>query len=92
MVNNAFWAQAIANHYNAEVAIGLEDVDEDAEGKREIYSSALLFFPRQTTCPDRYEKRVVVPMGKYIPLAFVKKLAESYGIFGSFTPGRPLKP
>lgn len=90
-VNNAFWAQGISNYYNAEVAIGLEDVEENPLGTRDYYSSAILFFPRQTLLPSRYEKRVLVPMGEYIPFAFCKKLAESYGIFGSFTPGTSAK-
>jgi len=94
MVNNAFFTQALANIFNSEVVIGLEDA-EDVEGEREYYSSALHFSPREADATEffvnRYEKRVLVPMGEYIPFSFAKKLAASYGIHGSFTAGKEAK-
>jgi apolipoprotein N-acyltransferase len=94
LVNNAFWAQALANIFKTEVIAGLEDA-EDVEGKREYYSSAIHFKPLNSSHidfqPSRYEKRVLVPMGEYIPFAFLSKIAEKYGVYGSFTPGKEAK-
>lgn len=93
-VNNAFLAQAIANTFNAPLLLGLEDVEEVSEGQFEYYSAALLIQPNGGLDPswpyhsERYEKRVLVPMGEYIPFAFLRELAKSYGIHGSFTPGK----
>lgn len=94
MVNNAYWVQALANIFNAEVVAGLEDA-EDIAGKREYYSSAIHFKPMKPENPDflvtRYEKRILVPMGEYIPFTFLADLAESYGVTGSFTHGKEAK-
>lgn len=86
MVNNAFWGQAIANIFDAPLLIGLEDADDTPEGER-IYYSAALFFEPGAQQPKRYAKRVLVPMGEYIPCSFVKDLVARYGIAASFTPG-----
>lgn len=95
-VNNAFWAQGIANYFQAGLVIGLEDVDEIASGEREHYSAAVYFKPNATTAPtsfeiQRYEKRVLVPLGEYVPFALFKSLLASYGIQGSFTCGKEAK-
>jgi len=84
-VNNAYWAQALANIFNAELVSGLEDVEETSKG-REFFSSAMLFVPG-TFSPTRYDKQILVPMGEYIPFTFCRQLAQSYGIGASFTPG-----
>lgn len=86
MVNNAFFGQAIANIFDAPLLIGLEDADDPAEGER-IYYSAALFFEPGAEEPRRYAKRVLVPMGEYIPFSFIKDLVARYGIAASFTPG-----
>ncbi|MBA3957542.1 MAG: apolipoprotein N-acyltransferase [Parachlamydiaceae bacterium] len=96
MVNNAFWAQGLANFFKTGVVIGLEDVEDLASGDREHYSAALYFVPMETQDLDqlsiqRYEKRVLVPLGEYIPFAFVKAIAADYGIKGSFTCGKEAK-
>lgn len=94
MVNNAFWAQGIANIFNAEVIAGLEDAEQYSPDEMRYYSGALHFKPQAGEIPshfDRYDKRVLVPMGEYIPSDFLKKLARSYGISGSFTPGQEAK-
>jgi apolipoprotein N-acyltransferase len=103
MVNNAFWVQAIANVFNAGVIAGLEDAEDLPNNEREYYSAAILFQPqslqekhpqaikeREHYC-ERYEKRVLVPMGEYIPFTFCKELAQQYGVFGSFTAGTQAK-
>lgn len=96
-VNNAFWAQALANHFQAGVLIGLEDVEVDQEGKFDLYSSALYFVPRDAEQlvagipAQRYDKRVLLPMGEYIPFEWCRSIAATYGISGSFTAGREAK-
>lgn len=93
LVNNAYWIQAIANLFDADIVAGLEDADRIEPGKLEYYSSAQFTHPQNSAPAEslfsqRYAKRVLVPMGEYIPFTFCKKLAEGYGVFGSFTPGK----
>ncbi len=86
-VNNAFWAQSLANVFNTSVAAGMEDA-EDVEGQRRYYSAGLLFHPHSKAYNvKRYAKRILVPMGEYIPFRFCRELAANYGVMGSFTPG-----
>lgn len=92
-VSNAYWAQAMANTFSSSVVVGLEDA-EDIAGERQFYSAALFFEPNKLSSqylPRRYEKRVLVPMGEYLPFSFVKALAAQYGVTGSFTPGLEAK-
>jgi apolipoprotein N-acyltransferase len=91
LVNNAFWAQALANIFQAEVVIGLQDAEDQPSGKRDYYSAAIHFNPHKENQDfefGRYVKRVLVPMGEYIPFNVFRKLAASYGIEGSFTAGQ----
>lgn len=90
LVNNAFWAQAIANAFQTELVMGLEDADELEDGTRAYYSSAIYFKPGKTAeefSPTRYAKRVLLPLAEYIPFSFCKDFAAQYGIQSSFTPG-----
>ncbi len=80
-VGNAFFAQALADRFEADVIIGLEDG---------AYNAAFLFRPGQTSI-NRYEKRILVPMGEYIPFKWCKKILSKYGILDSFTPGKEAK-
>lgn len=102
VVNNAFWAQALANHFNTNVIAGLEDAEHSpVTNERQYFSSAMFFRPlsheaqqeayASAAIPERYEKRVLVPMGEYIPFTFCKELAAQYGVFGSFTCGTEAK-
>lgn len=95
MVSNAYWIQALANLFDTDVVVGLEDAEDIHEGLREYYSSALHFVPLILEDNDfkvmRYEKRVLVPMGEYIPFSFVQGLAQAYGLTGSFTHGKEAK-
>lgn len=97
LVNNAYWAQAIANYFKSPVLVGFEDADEVSPGKIELYSAAVYFLPNETPATlaswpaGRYEKRVLVPMGEYIPFAFCRTLAAAYGVYGSFTSGKKAK-
>lgn len=84
-VTNAFFAQTLANVFKADVIVGLEDSHD-----KEAYSSAFHFAPGNLPA-SRYDKRVLVPMGEYIPFSFCRQLAARYGITGSFTCGREAK-
>lgn len=88
-VNNAYWLQALSNIFHAPVVAGLEDVDDVALNERNHFSAALYFQPTCVDCkmPERYEKRVLVPLGEYIPFDFCRQLAIRYGVTGSFTRG-----
>ena len=89
LVSNAFLAQSVADFYQAHVILGLEDslYTEAGKKKSESYSAAFHFIPGSHEKPTRYEKRVLVPMGEYIPFAWCRELAANYGITGSFTCG-----
>lgn len=87
LVSNAYLAQTMANLFKAHVVIGLEDNVYVQQRKAESYSSAFHFVPGSHQLPKRYEKRILVPMGEYIPFEWTKKLARQYGITGSFTCG-----
>lgn len=93
-VNNAFFVQGMANIFKTLVLTGMEDVDYTEEGNPKLYSSALLFHPQEEGKEykvERYEKRILVPMGEYIPFPALAELARSYGVTGSFTPGTEAK-
>lgn len=92
-VNNAYWLQSLSNVLGAPVVAGLEDVDDLSFEERNHYSAALYLSPGKVNCklPERYEKRVLVPLGEYIPFSFCKQLAINYGVNGSFTKGEKAK-
>lgn len=91
LVSNAYLAQTLANFFQSHVMIGLEDSTYTNQRKTEAYSSAFHFIPGSTDLPRRYEKRVLVPMGEYIPFAWCRNLASRYGVTGSFTCGTSAK-
>jgi apolipoprotein N-acyltransferase len=92
-VNNAYWLQSFANVFDSPIIAGLEDVDDISLNQRNYYSASLYFSPSCKDCaiPQRYEKRVLVPLGEYIPFSFCQQLAISYGVNGSFTKGEKAK-
>lgn len=87
-VCNAYWGQSLANLLQTEIIIGLDDQDEISQN---YYNAAFHFLPESDTPPDRYEKRILVPMGEYIPWEWTKDIAAKFGIFASFTPGEEAK-
>ena len=84
-VSNSFWAQAVSDHYGAEMVIGLDDFDGEHS-----YNAAFHFVPR-TLNITRYEKRVLLPLAEYLPFPFLKPLIARYGINSFFTHGKGAK-
>jgi apolipoprotein N-acyltransferase len=91
LVSNAYVVQTLANLFHAHVVIGLEDSIYINQRKAEAYSSAFHFIPDSNQLPKRYDKRVLVPMGEYIPFAWCQQFAAQYGITGSLTCGQYAK-
>lgn len=90
-LGNRAWAQALADFTGADVILGLEDLDvQPAEKTFQAYNAAFLVRPF-TQELTRYEKRVLVPMGEYIPFDWCKKILSKYGIMDSYTPGKEAK-
>lgn len=88
-VSNAYWAQCLANYYGVEVIAGLDDIEV---GKK--VNGAFLFRPGEHTAP-RYEKRVLVPVGEYVPLRgwgpIARFIAREFQIESSFEAGSESK-
>lgn len=90
-VGNSFWAQTLANTFHADVIIGLEDSEPSSTLSRpDVYNAAFLYSPFSDAI-RRYEKRVLVPMGEYIPFAWCKKIVAKYGIVDSYQRGKGAK-
>lgn len=89
-VGNSFCAQTLANTFDAEVIIGLEDSIREAGKPPEAYNAAFLFHPF-SELRERYEKRILVPLAEYIPFQWCRKIASRYGIEGSFNLGEEAK-
>jgi apolipoprotein N-acyltransferase len=87
MVSNSFWTQAVANYFDAEVVIGLED--EEKETNRS-YNAAFHFVPNGTKI-NRYEKQVLLPIAEYLPSKVFLPFMEMYGIRDFFTKGEETK-
>lgn len=85
MVSNGAIARALSQHLSTDVMIGLDD---EAEGKN--YNAAF-YFPYAKQETHRYEKRILVPIGEYLPLGEISWIAkfvkEEFGIGGVFSPG-----
>lgn len=87
LVSNAYLAQTLANLFHAHVIIGLEDSGYVNLQKAESYSSAFHFIPQSNQLPARYAKRILVPMGEYIPFEWCRAMAAKYGVTGSYACG-----
>lgn len=83
-VANEAWGQGIAELFDADVIIGLDDFVQTKS-----YNAAFLFAPGKI--PQRYDKRILLPMGEYIPFSFCKRIAKKYGIVDSYSPGKEAK-
>lgn len=88
-VNHAFICQALANQFQAHVIVGLDDSDQTGS-----YNAAFHFQPNGFT-HARYEKRILAPVGEYIPFRQWRKIAqfiqEQFGIYSSFDQGTEAK-
>jgi apolipoprotein N-acyltransferase len=75
---NLFWLQSLSNHFEATVIAGL-----DGEGR---FNSAFHLTPNGPI--HRYDKQILVPIGEYIPLEFMRGFFRNhFGIQGSFDQG-----
>ena len=86
---NAFLAQSLANYYQAEVIIGLDVDDPDKK-----YNAAFRFSPHASE-HERYEKRILAPVGEYVPFSSIRWVADfvaaEFGIGDSFDAGNSAK-
>lgn len=90
LVTNAFFAQAMSNLFKSDVVLGLEDEELLAFNKKEHYNAALFFTPKYDEA-KRYEKRILVPLGEYVPTDYLNELLSHYGTPASFTHGKEAK-
>ncbi len=79
-VSNAYWIQTLSNFFHTQVMAGL-DVEELGQN----YNSAFSFEPG--LLPERYDKRILLPLAEYIPFEGLRKLSRRYGIESFFTAG-----
>lgn len=84
-VGNIYWVQSLSNQFSANVLIGLEDYES-----ARAYNAAFLISPNSDFV-QRYEKRVLVPIGEYIPCNWVKKFLIKHGIKDFYTAGNEAK-
>ncbi len=87
MVTNGYLSQFLANMYNAELIIGLDDTDP----KQNLHYNAAFHFIPHAESYQRYEKHLLLPLAESLPFAWAKKLSEQYGISSFFTPGDKVK-
>lgn len=85
-VSNAFFSQFLANYFRTDFIIGMDE--EDAESH--CYSAALHFRPWNDT-PNRYDKRVLVPLAEYLPFEWCYTLTKAYGVESFYTHGQEAK-
>jgi apolipoprotein N-acyltransferase len=91
LVSNGYIGKSLANCFQCEVILGLEDAETDPKTNERLYfTSAQVFSPFRNT-PIRYDKRVLVPMGEYIPFSFCASFAKAYGISSSYQHGKEVK-
>lgn len=87
--NNLILSQALADRMNTHVIVGIDDRDETGS-----YNAAFHFTPKLSRY-ERYEKRVLVPVGEYVPFSGWKLLsdfvAKQFGIVSSFDRGKEAK-
>jgi apolipoprotein N-acyltransferase len=87
VASNAFFAKSLANYFQADVIIGLDDSDQLT---KKNYNAAFHFSPKNEIW-NRYEKQILLPLAEYLPLSFFKKLAAKYGISEFFSHGHQAK-
>jgi apolipoprotein N-acyltransferase len=89
-VTNSRIAAALSRATGADVILGLDDRDE--QGRR--YNAAF-HFTKEGGEQGRYEKRILVPVGEYVPFqrlqSIARFIASEFGIAASFDPGQQAK-
>lgn len=83
-LSNTTWAHAIATHYQCDVVAGFDDIDL---ADNHLYNAAFYFEPNTQHPSFRYEKKILVPGGEYLPALIPQSLLAKYGSFHFFTPG-----
>ena len=73
-VCNAFWVQALANHYQCEVIVGMDDRDLESG----CHFNAAFHFSPHGSSVSRMEKRILVPVGEYVPLKNWRWFSQLY--------------
>lgn len=86
-VSNAFFSQFLANYFQAEVVIGMDDTDP---ATKKCFSAGMHFVPGRYA-PQRYEKQVLVPLAEYLPFEWCRSLVAGYGITDFYTHGKGAK-
>jgi apolipoprotein N-acyltransferase len=86
-ISNSYWSKAIANYFDADLVIGLDDRDFFLN---ESYNSAF-YFSSKKEIAERYEKQILVPIVEYFPISLCQKIAKKYGIDDCFTKGKKNK-
>jgi apolipoprotein N-acyltransferase len=86
-VSNGFLAQTMANYFGAEVVAGFDAWDVET---KKMYNAAFHFTPYSLK-PDRYEKRVLLPVAEYIPFSWCSPIAKQFGLTSFFSPGTEAK-
>ena len=74
----------LADHLQATMIYGSSTYDSLGRAY-----NGLFFQPPFSDCLEYY-KRILVPMGEYLPLDSVRSLASRYGVGGFFSPGKEL--
>ena len=95
MVNNAYWIQTLANLFDTDVVVGLEDAEDTREGIREYYSSAMHFSPQTQPGNDfkvsRYENESLYPWANISPSPLLKAWLTPMVLQVPLRMGRKLK-
>jgi apolipoprotein N-acyltransferase len=90
-VSNAFIVQALSNHFHCEVIVGM-DARERRKGGH--FNAAFHFSPNRNSA-SRTEKRILVPIGEYLPFKdsrwFSHFISRQFGVGDSFDPGDDAK-
>ena len=85
-VTNAYWVQTLANLFKSEVVNGLDHQESTGSS----FNSAFHIKPFCKTL-ERYDKRVLMPLAEYLPLACLTPLVKAYGLTDFFTHGKEAK-
>jgi len=86
-VSNLFLAQTIANLYQAELIIGLDDREE---ALNENYQAAFYLSPNNAPTQS-YKKNILLPLAEYIPFKWLHVFTKHYGIKEFYTSGKEVK-